>query len=161
MTADEVDKLEGRDLDRAVKKKLKSMKPYKCKNCGGTQYKAYPHPTWIVTRQCTTCRDQKKYEYQQKEKFRKYRRGWYLGKRYGITMEQYEEMFVAQGGACAICGLEPRQKHRNDTRLCVDHCHETGKVRALLCNSCNIGLSKFKDDSVLLQRAQWYLEEHQ
>lgn len=80
-----------------------------------------------------------------------------LGKRgnlkanYGITVEAYDALFVAQDGKCAIC--------RGDgTRaLAVDHCHETGLIRGLLCDSCNNGLGRFRDDADLLLRAAEYL----
>src|SRR5688572_26282042 len=49
----------------------------------------------------------------------------YLRRKYGITLEQYDEMFESQGGVCAICGREPR----DDISLHVDHDHETGEVR--------------------------------
>ncbi len=57
---------------------------------------------------------------------------------YGITLDQYNEMFKAQEGKCAIC-----KRHQNElTRtLCVDHDHKTNKVRALLCVTCNTDIS--------------------
>src|ERR1700730_4434188 len=64
-------------------------------------------------------------------------------RRYGITFEQYEDMFAEQGGVCAACG-KPEKKFSNKskqiTRLHVDHCHKTGRVRGLLCNDCNTAL---------------------
>lgn len=73
--------------------------------------------------------------------------------RYGITEEQYQEMLIAQGRKCAICetGFEPGVK------VCVDHCHDTKEVRGLLCDSCNVGLGRFRDDAALLARAVEYL----
>ena len=56
-------------------------------------------------------------------------------KKYNLTNEQYEEMFRAQNGLCAICGRAWEKR-----RLAVDHNHKTGKVRGLLCGSCNIRL---------------------
>lgn len=68
-------------------------------------------------------------------------RRWKLANKYGITHEQYEEMFQAQGGLCAICGNPPADPGTNHGfRLKVDHDHETGVVRGLLCNSCNLRL---------------------
>lgn len=80
-------------------------------------------------------------------------RGYRLKADYGLTVEQYQEMYDAQEGLCSICG------DHHDT-LCVDHSHETGKVRGLLCSSCNIALGKLKDDAVIVQRAADYLLEH-
>ena len=72
------------------------------------------------------------------------RRRWAMKSNYGITIEQYDAMVVAQNGCCAICGQEPQFAIRQWKKLHVDHCHETGKVRALLCVHCNHGLGKFK-----------------
>lgn len=70
---------------------------------------------------------------------------------YGITMEVYQQMYNNQGGACAICGSE--------TDLFVDHNHETGEVRGLLCNSCNTGVGLLKDSPSNLSNAIKYLLE--
>lgn len=68
-------------------------------------------------------------------------------------VEWMGEMLAAQGGTCAICGKEC-DIHRN---LAVDHDHESGKVRGLLCQNCNVGLGHFKDNPALLQQAIDYL----
>ena len=74
-----------------------------------------------------------------------------------MTVERYEEMSAAQSGGCAICGVTVNE---NGTRLCVDHNHDTGAIRGLLCHNCNTTLGRFKDDSGLLRRAAEYLESH-
>ena len=79
---------------------------------------------------------------------------------YGITIDDYEAMLLAQGGRCAICGTDEPGGARHMVRWVVDHDHSTGKVRALLCHSCNFGLGKFHDDPELLRRAADYLEKH-
>ena len=61
-------------------------------------------------------------------------------------------MLEQQDGLCAICGVAPA--------VHVDHDHETGQVRALLCFNCNGGLGQFKDDPYLLQMAAFYVEHH-
>ena len=73
---------------------------------------------------------------------------------YGITAEQYDEMFKAQQGRCAICGKTSKKK------LHVDHDHVTKKLRALLCTNHNTGLGLFNDDPDLLRRAIEYIEHH-
>ena len=83
-----------------------------------------------------------------------------LKKKYGITLEQYEQMLADQGGVCAICGNpEPVwDKKVNRLRaLSVDHCHTTGKVRGLLCTGCNQGLGNFKENPDRLAKAISYL----
>jgi hypothetical protein len=73
---------------------------------------------------------------------------------YGITTKERDEMIVAQGGGCAICGSEMKPPH-------VDHCHEAGKgigaVRGILCGRCNSGLGQFKDSIETLLLAVLYL----
>ncbi len=86
-------------------------------------------------------------------------------KTYGLTMADYDRMFVSQGGLCAICGNpEPSKNHskRHDgmRELAVDHCHRSGKARQLLCTHCNHGLGAFKDNIQLLNIAIGYLIRH-
>ena len=80
---------------------------------------------------------------------------------FGITLEQYNEMLEIQNGVCALCGLEETSKQRGKiVNLSVDHCHTSGKIRALLCRNCNTGLGNFNDDISKLEKAIKYLEEH-
>ena len=78
-----------------------------------------------------------------------------LFKMYGITREQFTEMSAAQGDVCRICKRPPQGK----TRLSVDHVHETGQVRGLLCDPCNTGLGMFGDDPERLSAAIRYLAD--
>ena len=71
--------------------------------------------------------------------------------RYGLTTDEYEEMREAQGGRCAIC--------QQVKKLGIDHDHETGAVRKLLCTHCNQGLGRFMDDPELLLKAAAYLAQ--
>lgn len=70
---------------------------------------------------------------------------------YGIEPHEFDRMLAEQGGACAVC--------RRERRLVVDHDHETGAVRGLLCDSCNQGLGKFADDTERLNAAIAYLRK--
>jgi hypothetical protein len=78
----------------------------------------------------------------------------YLKRKYGITLEQYEAMLEAQGGVCKICG-KPRP---DDRTLHVDHDHETGEIRGLLCFRCNNALGDFEEQYELFQKAADYLD---
>ena len=81
----------------------------------------------------------------------------YALRKYRLTPAQYEEMLSRQGGLCDICRGIPRA----GSRLCVDHAHdETGRVRALLCHRCNLGIGNLMDDPALLRAAANYLERH-
>lgn len=81
-----------------------------------------------------------------------------IKKNYGLTLEGYAEMFDKQNGACSICKKTPSPDHDNGRRLFVDHCHDTGKVRGLLCGNCNFSLGGFYDSIENLQQAIIYLE---
>jgi hypothetical protein len=77
-------------------------------------------------------------------------------RKYGLTNKEFAEMLKAQDNACAICGRVPKGREK---ALAVDHDHDTGKVRSLLCGRCNMGLGYFQDDSALLKKAQAYLRK--
>ena len=79
-----------------------------------------------------------------------------LKHRYGITLKEYESQLKAQDNKCKICGAEACP---TGDRFAVDHCHETGKLRALLCQHCNTGIGLLKHDKNLLEKAIDYLEE--
>lgn len=69
----------------------------------------------------------------------------------GLTLTDYEKMVSSQKGRCAICGCKPERK------LSIDHCHQTEKIRGLLCSLCNVGLGCFSDSSTIMQFAIDYL----
>ncbi len=79
-------------------------------------------------------------------------------KSYGITTSQYEELFMLQNGLCAICKTAQSKLPK---RLNVDHDHLTGKIRGLLCATCNLGIGHFKDNSEKLLSAVAYLNTAQ
>jgi hypothetical protein len=81
--------------------------------------------------------------------------------KYGLTMDQFEEMNDKQNGLCAICGRSPYEGQENPrkSRLSVDHDHETGRVRGLLCDPCNTGIGLFKEDPNRMMSAITYLQE--
>ncbi len=83
-----------------------------------------------------------------------------LEKFYGITLEQYNEMVEAQGGRCAICNKKPAGTSHVSRRLCVDHDHDTGFVRGLLCHQCNVTIGMIEDSPELLDRMRRYLGKH-
>lgn len=76
-----------------------------------------------------------------------------ITKNFNITVEQYYEMWDNQKGVCALCSDPPTEK----MNLCLDHCHETGKVRGLLCTKCNKALGLFKDNIETIRKAIEYL----
>jgi len=80
---------------------------------------------------------------------------WRMKRDYGITLDEYDEMFDKQSGLCLIC----KEPCNSGYRLAVDHNHATGKVRGLLCGKCNRGLGNFGDSILLLEQAIKYLKE--
>lgn len=120
-------------------------KGYKhCKLCQRTKYKQ-----WLQKNP----EKYKKYQEQQKSKCKKdirIRKRW----TYGLKEEEFDKLYAQQTGKCVGCRLE----FKDDIN--VDHNHQTGKIRGLLCSNCNSGLGMFKDDYKLLQKAIEYLKEH-
>src|SRR5690606_16165725 len=129
--------------------------PNRCKHCGKekacsdmrrTKNCLHGHQPGV----CVACVIRMNDEYQVRDGVN-YRRAHKL-KEYGLTPDDYDKMFRDQDGACATCGLV------SDRSLDVDHCHETGRVRGLLCNNCNRALGHAKDDPKVLRRMAEYLE---
>lgn len=121
----------------------------KCQQCGNhfnniNFYKSKRNPDGLENR-CIDC-------------CKKRSRNNEIKKRYGINQLEYEKMFKSQDGKCKICNTANPGKGKS--RMSIDHCHITNKIRGLLCNSCNNGLGIFKDDPDLLIRAAEYLNEN-
>lgn len=126
-----------------------------------------------LTPWCRSCMAEYGREQNAKPKAKAYRASYYLRNRdrisarnrvshiqrkFGLSVEAYEALLSKQGGLCAICRMPPSQSARWPGRFCVDHDHETGRVRGLLCFNCNTGLGSFGDDPDQLRQAAGYLE---
>lgn len=86
---------------------------------------------------------------------------WKLRTQFSMTVDDWESAWERQNGRCAICYREPHEivkKGPKSNNLCIDHDHETGMFRGLLCNDCNAGLGFFKDNINSLVFAIEYLE---
>lgn len=85
----------------------------------------------------------------------------HIKRTYGLSWEDYLLLYASQEGTCAICkvplSLYPKQNEHEVAH--VDHCHVSGKVRGLLCKTCNSGLGNFKETALLCKLAAKYLEE--
>ena len=79
---------------------------------------------------------------------------------YGITIEDYDNLFAKQDGLCAICGKMETYKHYKGTicRLSIDHNHTTGAVRGLLCQKCNAALGFLDEDIIRMLKMIEYIE---
>lgn len=117
--------------------KIKS--PY-CSKCGDEV--VYLPSKQGLKRRCLRCRAEGQ-------------KGYTLQRKFGITMEEYLRLRKKQKKRCAICRKPYSTKQE---MLSVDHNHETGQVRGLLCGSCNRGLGLFTDNPKALRRAARYLE---
>jgi hypothetical protein len=87
---------------------------------------------------------------------------WRRKRDYGISPLDYEQLFLVQKGLCGAGGhiITERQKKKTD-KFCVDHHHESGEVRGLLCDPCNRAAGLFDEDVDRLRSAIRYLEEAQ
>lgn len=140
-----------------------------CKDCGeilpvaefyhGRKANGKKYPTAYCKACCTVKR--KDYSYQPASKSALRKRN--LKRDFGITVEQYEALFQAQSGVCAICGKPETRPNPDGTirRLAVDHCHVTNKVRGLCCSHCNCGLGHFFDNAQMMRKAADYLDKYQ
>ena len=109
---------------------------------------------------CKVCKNKRAKKYNQTSEGKEStRKGLYKFK-YGITLQDYDDMFEAQKGVCAICG-KPESCTFKDVikRLSVDHDHSTGKIRGLLCDKCNRLLGNANDDTGVLVCAILYLRK--
>ena len=78
-----------------------------------------------------------------------------IKKKYGITDDEYHLLNESQNYVCAIC----KKSDGRGARLAIDHCHETGKIRGLLCRTCNVAIGYLNDDITLLESAISYLKK--
>lgn len=119
---------------------------------------------------CKSCHDLAKAEYhknnraKRNSKQREYyynseetRKNTNLMNSYGISLYEYKQLVILQGNKCASCFSET--VNSKDKYWHVDHCHETNKVRGLLCSNCNLGLGLFSHDISKLQSAIEYLRK--
>ena len=143
-----------------------------CKTCGkqrpATSFGTYVSGGKIYTRlHCKKCRNKKASEsrddrtrwldrrrYAEKKYDADYHRDWHLRKKYGMALDEFNALSEAQGHKCCICG-EENSTHEN---LVVDHNHNTGEVRGLICSPCNSALGHAKDSVKVLEAMIDYLK---
>jgi hypothetical protein len=133
----------------------------RCSTCGLHKpreafYKRKDRPLGL-TSSCKECKSSKRKEEWIPRKQSSYK----LMSQYGMTTEDYQKLFNKQNGVCAICNKRESAKSNGGyiKSLAVDHCHTTGKIRGLLCQDCNLGIGKLKDDVALVEAALNYLKE--
>lgn len=103
------------------------------------------------------CEEKRQYgrDYYQRNRYSQaeVRREYRYNRHFGITIAEYDRMLEEQGGVCVTCGSEPRSR-----RLHVDHCHDSGRVRGLLCGSCNRAIGLLCDDPARAMAVSEYLK---
>lgn len=134
--------------------------------------KGSPDGLQYTCKTCSKARDQARYERDREailvrqreqrerhpESFALRNRRWMLRRNYGLTVDEYEAMLAEQGGKCPVCGADLTEPAKIGKHP-VDHCHETGAVRRILCSKCNTGMGMFNDNPELLRAAAAYLEQ--
>jgi hypothetical protein len=87
-----------------------------------------------------------------------------LRKKYGITLELYNELYAAQEGLCALCCKPETIKLKSSfktSNLAVDHCHSTGKIRGLLCFRCNTALGQIQKENLAVKIVKYLGESNE
>lgn len=105
---------------------------------------------------CKPCSIEQRREYTQSAQGKRLIRSNNLKRQYGITVAEYNEIFAEQEGRCKIC---KRHESEFTKRFAVDHNHETGKIRGLLCHQCNTALGFLREDPIALKAMLDYLAE--
>ena len=128
---------------------------FKCRRCGKSKGAKEMRPDYRYM--CLDCFSKSGNEWASKNPTRsaRHKRNHHLIKNFGITLVESELLLKKQGGVCAICRKEPREKR--GLRPHLDHDHATGKVRGILCAPCNFGLGAFRDNTINLKSAIRYL----
>ena len=135
---------------------------YKCKKCSITQplsefYKTTDRKCGHKTI-CKTCIKASPASEKQKAYMREYSKDYHLKRSYGLSREEHNQLLIKQNHKCAICGIDEKEAFRS--KLYVDHCHESGKIRELLCHNCNASLGLLKESILTLTKAIAYLDKH-
>lgn len=121
-----------------------------CSNCkiekDYTEFHRREYAAYGLSSTCKVCKKEDKKKNSQKSYIRK------IKTKYNLSLENYTRMLEEQNNCCYICG-------KSNCSLAVDHCHETNKVRSLLCRSCNSGLGFFKESIQIMKNAISYIEK--
>lgn len=147
-------KADKRYAKRENKEKIK--KPPICINCGEIDPNKFRKKHQSKCRKCMTDYENKR-RLNNPDHHKKTTINAYLKRTYNITLEKFNQMLVNQNGVCAIC-RKPEDPKLCD-RLGVDHDHETGKIRGLLCRSCNAMLGNAHDSAERLRNGANYIEK--
>jgi hypothetical protein len=130
----------------------------RCRKCRSEDFKKwYTENPEVVKRVRAEGKERRRDYYNSPERKKIYRER-YIERTFGIKYEQYDQMLEQQDGKCAIC--KKPETSSKCSYLSVDHDHKTGKIRGLLCVSCNRGLGMFWDDTLIMEKAINYLKNN-
>lgn len=107
-----------------------------------------------LAQMCKECANLRNKKYRETAAGRETKRRNNLKAKFNMTLEQYDKMYVTQAGRCAICHLHQFEACK---AFSVDHDHETGEIRGLLCHNCNVGIGNLMDSTEILENAIQYL----
>ena len=127
------------------------MRTKKCSHCKSDKPISEFYFHWkrcVWTSKCKECRNLSS------ERWRNSHKEEIQIRRYNLTNKEYLNLFNQQEGKCAICNTPQIELKR---KLVIDHDHETGKIRGLLCMKCNHGLGQFNDNPLIIKKALKYL----
>lgn len=152
------------DLSACSARPATSKRCFRCKGLHSTSDfsvdKSKPDGRSIYCRTCKRKiqkknRPSKELRKSKRSRYARSDRNWRLKTLYGITVDQFEAIFAAQGNKCALC----KSEKSDGKNFVVDHCHKTGRIRGILCSYCNRALGMFKDSVDLLGTAIVYLSK--
>ena len=129
-----------------------------------TEFFNYKNKSDGKSYRCKVCDDvaRKKWSTDNPEKAHLSQRQRNLKCKFGVDLQWYEEQFKKQNYSCAICETKTNKTvgERQFWNFSVDHCHDSGKVRGILCNNCNRALGLFQDNPELLTKAAHYVNSN-
>lgn len=128
-----------------------------CKKCRNSASVSYRKKNPDIVKKINDAKREYRKEYYRTPEWQEKLRRSHLKSKFGLTQEDYERMLRDQNGVCLICKQYRTQSNKN--YLHIDHCHDSGKIRGLLCYYCNAGLGWFQDNTEYLNGAIQYLEE--
>ena len=127
-----------------------------CLDCSVPLSEGNMHPSLLrsqsyICKQCSTVRSTR-WRLRNPDRLKVSDRKQQLKSKYGISVEQYNDLLAMQEGVCALCRKEHKRRPLN-----VDHCHATGRIRGLLCDKCNLAIGLLDDNAELVLRVVRYL----
>lgn len=142
MTIEKIQELIQQGVKRKCKKcgETKLVSQFYIKKCKANKHNRFNSP-------CKKCSD--------KNRIDGYMKNYHIRRNFGLLPHQFKSMMESQDYKCAICGI-----HRDNynKEFAIDHCHNTGKIRGLLCTNCNTGIGMLQDNIEILNSAIKYLQ---